>query len=292
MEYKLKHGPITAVVESCGGELVSLKDSSGKEYIWQGDPQYWSGRNPHLFPIVGALANDTICFNGTAYSMSRHGFARRSEFTVVEQTDDSIVFQLQESESTLQVYPFPFTLRVRHQLTGSGFYTQFEISNPGDSALPFCIGAHTAFNCPMNAGEAFNDYRLVFDQVEDTYARLPITGGCLSESHTEHVLQNTDTIILDHTVYDRVDTLVFEGLRSTGVKLAGPDGHGVHMEFSDFPMIAFWTAPNKNAPYICLEPWHGCASFDTENGEFTDKHHCMILAPGQSTILRYTVTLI
>lgn len=292
MEYMLKHGSISAVVDSHGAELISLKDGSGKEYIWQGDPNYWAGRNPHLFPIVGALPNDTIQFDGKPYKMGRHGFARNSEFSVVEQTEDSIVFELLESDSTLQVYPFRFCFRIRHQLTDNGFFTQFEVSNPGSVDLPFCVGGHTAFNCPMNDGAQFADYRLVFDQIENAHAHTPITGGLMSDTSTEHTLPNTDTLPLEHAVYERVDTLIFSNLCSTGVKLLGPDGHGVHMDFSDFPMIAFWTAGAKKAPYICLEPWHGCASFDTESGEFTDKRHCITLAPGQSKALRYTVTII
>lgn len=292
MEITLKRGAITAVVESHGGELVSLKDGSGTEFIWQGDPSFWAGRNPHLFPIVGALPNNTIHFDGVPYSMNRHGFARNSEFSVVEQSEDRIVFELLESESTLQVFPFPFRLRIQHQLTANGFSTQFEVFNPGIKELPFCIGGHTAFNCPINKNEHFHEYRLVFDQVENAHARTPISGGLMSDASTEYTLPNTDTIVLDHAVYERVDTLVFEHLRSSGVKLVGPSGHGVYMEFSDFPMIAFWTAGAKKAPYICLEPWHGCASFDTETGEFTDKHHCIILPPGQCKTLRYAVTLI
>ena len=82
MEYTLKHGSLTAIAESHGGELVSLKDGTGTEYIWQGDPAYWSGRNPNLFPIVGALKNGTVSIDGIPYHMDRHGFARNSEFSV------------------------------------------------------------------------------------------------------------------------------------------------------------------------------------------------------------------
>ena len=57
----------------------------------------------------------------------------------------------------------------------------------------------------------------------------------------------------------------------------------------DFPMIAFWTKANANAPYICLEPWHGCAAWDDESGEFTDKPHCITLQPGESRTLGYSV---
>ena len=50
-------------------------------------------------------------------------------------------------------------------------------------------------------------------------------------------------------VFDQVDTLIFEGLRSKGVTLRHKDGgREVHMEFGQFPMIAFWTMGGVNAP--------------------------------------------
>ena len=55
MEITLKKGSLTARVETLGGELVSLRDASDTEYIWVGDPAYWAGRNPVLFPIVRRL---------------------------------------------------------------------------------------------------------------------------------------------------------------------------------------------------------------------------------------------
>ena len=260
MEYKLKCGSLTAIADSYGGELISLKDAAGREYLWQGDPAYWSGRNPNLFPIVGGLKDGTICVNGVPYCMNRHGFARNSEFSIMEQGDDYIVFQLVESEFTLQLYPFRFDFRIRHQLTEFGFFTQFEVHNPGEAELPFCVGAHTAFNCPMKDEEHFDQYRLVFDQTEDAHALYPTPTGCLDRGNKLYTLQNTDTLPLDHETYAQADTLIFEGLKSTGVKLLGPDGHGIRMDYSGFPMIAFWTAGAKQAPYICLEPWSSLPS--------------------------------
>ena len=60
MEIVLKRGGLTARVDTLGGELVSLRDAEGTEYIWGGDPAYWSGRNPILFPIVGGLKDGTV----------------------------------------------------------------------------------------------------------------------------------------------------------------------------------------------------------------------------------------
>ena len=292
MEYVLTHGSITAVVNSTGAELISLKDATGKEYIWQGDPNYWSGRNPHLFPIVGNLTDDTISFDGVPYHMSRHGFARRSEFSVIEKSKDSIVFHLQQSESTLQAYPFSFALNICHKLTDNGCSTSFEVYNSGSTTLPFCVGGHTAFQCPMNKRDQFTDYHLQFEFDEDAWALFPNSKGLLNPCNKIYSLHQTNILPLNHQIFAEKDTLIFEGLKSSAVSLLGPDGHGVRMDFADFPMIAFWTVGAKQAPYICLEPWHGCAAFEGESGEFTDKHNCILLPPGKQKELAYHVTII
>lgn len=55
MEYTVKSNALTVKTRSFGGELTSIRDGSGTEYLWQGDPKYWKGQAPVLFPIVGSL---------------------------------------------------------------------------------------------------------------------------------------------------------------------------------------------------------------------------------------------
>lgn len=292
MEIGLKRGSLTARVETLGGELVSVQDAEGTEYIWEGDPSYWSGRNPILFPIVGALKDGAVRIGGRPCEMSRHGFARRMEFVPREKGEDWAELELRESAETLAQYPFLFSLRVRHQLTENGFFTEFRVTNTGTASMPFCIGAHTAFRCPLTEGERFEDYRLVFDQAEDTTSILPGAGGVLLHDKPGPSLSGTE-IRLDHAVFDRVDTLIYDGLRSKTVALRHDGtGRGVQVDFSEFPMVAFWTMPGASAPYLCIEPWQGCAAFDNESGDFADKPHHIILAPGESRSLRYTVSLL
>lgn len=291
MRIELKRGAHSAVVDTMGGELVSFKDGQGTEYIWGGDAKSWPGQNPNLFPVVGNLMDGKVRVDGKAYGMARHGFARGSEFAVAEQGADYAVMELRQSPETLERYPFEFVFRVRHQLTAGGFCTQFEVRNPGKKDLLFCVGAHTGINCPLRAGERFEDYRLVFDEVEDAQCILPSAQGYLSAGR-EHILDRTDTIALDHAVFDRIDTIILEGLRSKGVTLRHKDGgRGVHMDFGEFPMVAFWTMPHANAPYLCLEPWHGCAALEGESGELADKPHIIRLAPGGEKKLGYAIEL-
>lgn len=292
MRFSLSLNGLHAVVESHGGELVSLTDPSDKEYIWHGDPAFWSGRNPVLFPIVGRLRDGSISFDGQPFRMAQHGFARRSEFSVLERGEDHIVMELRENETTLAQYPFPFSLQVRHQLKADGFTTSLRVENTGESVMPFCIGAHTAFRCPLEDGARFEDYRIVFDQPENASMLLLGSEALISHQNREPLLRGQDSFDLDYAVFDRLDTMIFENLRSTGAALVHrSSGHGVHVRFDGFPMLAFWTPGGKQAPFLCIEPWHGCAAVDDENGEFADKRHCISLRPGGVKQLEYHVTL-
>ena len=180
MQFTLSHHGLRAAVDSHGGELVSLRDAAGTEYIWNGDPAFWPGRNPLLFPIVGNLKDGQVLFHGQPYEMSRHGFARDLDFSPVERDDRHVVLELRESPETLSRYPFPFSLRVCHTLTEDGFSTAFRVENTGSAPMPFCIGAHTAFRCPLHKGERFEDYQIVFDRPEQADTVLLTPEGLVS----------------------------------------------------------------------------------------------------------------
>ena len=98
-------------------------------------------------------------------------------------------------------------------------------------------------------------------------------------------------ISLDYAAFQRLDTLIFQGLASRRADLRHREtGHGVSLDFHEFPMVAFWTKPG--APFLCLEPWHGCAAYDNESGRFQDKPHVLTLAPGEQKELSYRFTLL
>ena len=105
------------------------------------------------------------------------------------------------------------------------------------------------------------------------------------------MLDGTGTLALDYQDFAQMDTLIFSMLRSGNVSLVHREtGRGVRLDFHEFPMVAFWTKPG--APFLCLEPWQGCAAYTDESGVFTDKPHCVTLAPGEKKSLAYRVTLL
>lgn len=290
MRFELSNGALQAAVQARGGELISLRDSGNAEYIWSGDPAFWSGRNPILFPIVGALRNGRVDIGGKSCEMARHGFARTMDFTPVDRGDDFIVLELRETAETLARYPYPFSLRVRHRLLQNGFSTTFSVKNTGAAPMPFCIGAHTAIRCPLEDRQRFEDYQLVFDRPEEAASLLLTPEGLIRPGADEVMLSGGSTLPLDYETFRRMDTLIFQNLRSTAVSLLHrKTGRGVRLDFSSFPMVAFWTRPG--APFLCLEPWQGCAALENETGRFKDKPHVITLSPGEGRDLTYTVTL-
>lgn len=283
MIIELKKGNLRAAARTLGGELVSLKDGNGQEYIWEGAPAFWSGQNPVLFPIVGSLKDGKVDIGGKIYEMGRHGFARGMEFTPVEQGEDFITLELRENEETLERYPFPFSLRVTHRLLEDGFSTTFSVTNTGAVPMPFCVGGHTAIRIPE--GERLEDYELVFDVLEQADSHLLNPQGIIRHDGRKPMLDG-NRIALDYNTFAEMDTIIFSMLRSGNVSLLHREtGRGMRLDFHEFPMVAFWTKPG--APFLCLEPWQGCAAWDNESGRFEDKPFCTVLRPGGGKSLTY-----
>lgn len=292
MELRLKNGAMQAVVTDAGAELISLTDGSGMEYIWGGDAAYWAGRNPVLFPIVGNLADGQIKCKGETYYMGRHGFARNSTFAVADSGADFVEYRLVSSDATRERYPYDFDFRVRHTIHENGFTTAFTVINSGEEVLPCCVGAHTAFRCPMKDGEQFADYEIYFPEEETCHTRVLSAEGCIRNDLTLPMLEATHVLPLRYEPFAELDTLIFDALRSKSVTLRHKtEGHGVTMEFADFPLMAFWTNGGKQAPYICIEPWMGHAAVVGESGNLEDKPYIMLLQPGEKKTLAYTVSV-
>ncbi len=148
--YELKNEKVSILVNSHGAELKSLRRlSTGTEYMWKADPQFWGRTSPVLFPFVGSLKEKEYKTKGEVYPMSQHGFARDMEFELVSQDENEIWFELKSSEETLKKYPYEFILKLGYKLLDEGVEVLWQVENPGQEELPFSIGGHPAFNCPI-----------------------------------------------------------------------------------------------------------------------------------------------
>lgn len=290
MTHTLQNDQCRATISTHGAELTSLLDlASRREYLWQADPAYWGRHAPLLFPIVGKLPDDTYLHQGQAYKLTQHGFARDQEFQLIHEETQVLVFQLMHSPATLAVYPFEFDLRVRYELRDRMLTVGWQVRNPAASGqeLLFSIGAHPAFNCPLEPGEQFKDYAFHFDHPV-TLRRHLLRGG-LRTGETASVLKNQAVLPLSYELFAD-DALVFSEFDFTRLALRRADGTGpwVRLRFDGFPYLGLWTK-GPGATFVCVEPWQGVASPVGPPQELRDKEGILTLMPSQDFITSYSV---
>ena len=162
MEYEIAGGGLEARVSSLGAELVSLRDQAGREYLWQGDPAFWTGHAPHLFPLVGRQTGGRYRLDQREYEMGTHGFFRRTEIPLVKKEGNSITFALGENEGTLAQYPRSFLAGVTYRLLEHRADISFSVTNRDSRPLYFGYGGHPGFFVPLEEGLIFEDYYLEF----------------------------------------------------------------------------------------------------------------------------------
>lgn len=291
MEFCLKNGSTEAVIRSKGAELISLK-KDGKEYMWNGDPAYWNRHAPILFPFVGGLKKKQYRYQGKTFEMGQHGFARDMEFTPVSQTDTKLVMSITETQETLKNYPFRFLLELSYELKEDKLVLGWRVENTDDKPLYFSIGGHPAFNCPMEGKGKQSEYMLRFMKAGKPLQEIisaVIEGGLVAEDTLEFGLED-GYLPITPDLFD-ADTIVLEEGQTDAVSLCGPDGNEyVRVDF-DMPLVGIWTPIEKNAPFICIEPWCGrCDDVDFD-GELPEKRWENELTAGSVFETSYTITL-
>ena len=289
----LEHEGAQLRVAELGAEVRGYRGPDGTEYLWSGDPMVWKGVSPVLFPAIGALKDSGAAIEGTFYPVPRHGFAREMPFRVSEQGEDFVTLTLSETAETKRLYPFAFALSVTHRLCVDGFETRFTVENHTGRPMPFLLGGHPAFACPVGGEGRFEDYVLRFEKPESGRVSLCSLDTHLVDRGGQAPLEaDGRTLPLRHEDYDRIDTFIFDGLSSRAVDLVHRDtGRGIRLSF-DMPVLAVWTMPGKKAPYVCLEPWQGMPAHADETGRFEDKPYHISLGVGQAFTCGYRMRIL
>ena len=286
---EVKKNNISFKVNELGAELKSLT-CDGKEYIWSSDPKFWKRSAPFLFPIVGSMKGHKTIINGKEYTLTQHGFLRDQVFDVVLVEDSKIVFEKKYSEETLMKYPFKYKAKVTYEIIDESLKTSVEITNLGEEEMPFNIGGHPAFNCPLYDNETFEDYKVVFEKPETFGSPLVVEGGLLDFDKPVYALENAKEINLKKDIFT-IDTILIRDVKSKSVKLLNKENKGIEFSYPKFSTLAIWT-PYNEAPFICLEPWIGYNDLHDTNGEYLTKADLVKLNPNESYEVSYTIKII
>ena len=279
MIHHIQNDHIKVSVRDKGAEITSYFDKTNQiEHIWQADPAFWPWHAPVLFPVVGRCLHDQLFIDGQTYHMEKHGFARRSTFELIAHQQDMLSFLLRSSHDTFTNYPFHFDLVVHYMLSGHSLTQRFEILNRGDNTMYFQLGGHPAFATPFLPAEDYSDYYIEFEK-DTNLEREHIDDDGFFDHRRSVVLAGSNRLPLYPAMFSD-DALIFKKLLSRRVTLAShKNPHRLSVSFSDFRYLGLWA--KVNAPYVCIEPWLGCADTVGEPQEFKDREGVVELGSGR-----------
>ena len=278
---------LSAEVALQGAELQNLCDAEGRSLQWDGDPAFWTGRAPLLFPIVGALAGGRYRLDGRDYAMARHGFARHSRFEVVSHEPHAVALRLSASDATRAVYPFEFRLDMAYTLVDATLRIVATISNHGTSPMPASFGFHPAFRWPLPDGAAREAHTIRFEHDEPAPVRR-LDGDGLLKARAQPTPIVGDTLALRDDLFVD-DAVILDALTSRRVVYGADRGPRLTIGFDDFPTLGLWTKPGSG--FVCIEPWQGHSDPAGYGGDLRDKPGIMTIGAGERRALTMTVAL-
>lgn len=278
------NGLVEAAVNRRGAELSSLKGDDGRQLLWQAGPE-WPRHAPNLFPIVGRLRHDKLVHRGNAYTMKQHGFARDLDFSWIDRHANGCTLALSDSAISRRQYPFPFRLEIRYAARGNALAIEATIFNPGRVELPASFGLHPAFNWPLDPAIAKEDHTVTFSAAERFGIRRLRNG--LLKAQTEPSPVEDKELALTEALF-AADALIWTRLASGAVTYAARGGRAIKLSWSGFPHLGIWSK-RRDAPFLCIEPWHGHATPATYRGDFATKPGVMLIPPGKRRSLSCTI---
>ncbi len=280
MLHTIQNDVLKIKVADRGAELKAITAlSDGTEYLFDSDPKWWRYSSPILFPIVGKVKDGKYRAEGKNFALPQHGFARTSDFWLVDATANALTFALESNAATLKMYPYRFRLELSYELTGNEVKFIWKVRNVDDKTIYFSIGAHPAICCPIAYRENFTDCYLKFNKPEKS-ARLLLTANGLSHERIP-TLDGTE-LDLNYDLF-KGDALIFDDLQSDEISVCSRKSHkSLTIRAKGFPYWGIWTPDCGGAPFICIEPWHGHADYVDFDGDFKDKEGINALGVGET----------
>ncbi len=205
-----------------------------------------------------------MTMGGREVKFARHGFARKQEWKLEEQSDNMVALSLSSADHAelLEQYPYPFKIVARYTIDSEKVAVSYEVTNEGTEDMPFFVGGHPGFKCPLDEGESYDDYELRFEQREATElcTAVPST-GLIDVEHRSKNPMIGQNLPLTHELFDFAET-IFDVLESRVVTLTKKtEDKGVRLTFPDMPYLIVWSKPEGD--FVAVEPWGGLSTCST-----------------------------
>lgn len=291
--HTIENNYLSIKVQDLGAELISVKDkSTGTEYIWDADPNYWKRHSPILFPFVGSQYEKKFIYSGVEYKMGQHGFARDRDFILKEKGEDFLIFGLKADKYTLTLYPFEFYLEVKYELKEREVGVYWTVENKDQKKMYFQIGGHPAFFCPITDEEQ-SEYFIRFHHAKRLNIRAIDMETGLAKKESEFidmdlVEEDNGYLRIHENLFDN-DALVVEDYQCKEVALCKPDKSPYVTVSFDAPLFGVWSPAGKKAPFVCIEPWYGRCDSVNFRGSLEEKEYINKLQPDEVFRASYTM---
>ena len=289
--YTLQNSKLKITVKKTGAELCEISSvKNNTQFMWDADSSVWGSYAPNLFPIIGALKDDSYVYEGKKYTLPKHGFVRHNnDLILYKQTKNSLTFKLLYNDALLKIYPFKFVFHITYTLKNNTLEVLHTIKNSHNKTMYFSVGGHPAFKCPVFKNENYEDYFLEFEHTENSKRHLINMENGLISDKTKPVFNNSKKIDLNHNLFNE-DALVFKDLKSKKVHLKSTkNGKILSVRYPDFTYLGIWAKPTGD--YVCIEPWLGIADNENTNKKLEEKDGILTLEAGKTFNAAYTIEI-
>lgn len=281
MNHKIQNSVLCAEFSDIGGELLSLRNKSGLEYVWQGDEKYWGGRSPILFPYCCRLYGGYYTYKDEKYAGDIHGFIKDTRFDNIEKGEDFIAFKLTANADTRRLYPFDFEFELRYTLEENSLKCDITVKNLGNDPLYYCEGMHPGFNVPLD-GTRFEDWYLEFSEPAAPRRILfSESKFCCGESDFSGELESGTRLALTHSLFDNEAIFLTGAAKSVSIK-SDRSQRKIKIDYPDSSAVGFWQPEHTDAPFVCVEPLNGLPSFDGKIDDIEKKLFSRCVEPEKS----------
>ena len=288
---KLENEQLLVEIATKGAELQKIYNKKENfDYLWSGNPDFWSGHAPNLFPIIGRLNDYKYTKNNKIYELPQHGFAKDLEFTIEKSSDTQAVFVLKATDETKAMYPYNFSLTITYSLEGPELKTAYQVTNHSTETMPFSIGGHPAFNIPMNSEGTYEDYILTIDPKKEVSYFESDPVPYLSGNKKSFNDMKNGVLTMNHETF-RDGLIIIDEPTLETVTLASPNNkNGVILDISEFPYLCLWTKEKMDASFICIEPFYGLPDVIGEIGTLEEKEGMILLGANEQKDISFTIT--
>ncbi len=288
--HKIENDLLTVGVKEEGAELASVRSKKNEiEYLWQADGKHWGRHSCILFPVIGCVKNGHTIIKGQTLPMTKHGLVRNRTWRLTKHEPQQMTFSLSSDIVSRSHYPYDFEIRAIYTLEDLKCRIRYEVKTHGDEPMPFNIGAHPAFNCPLSKDHRRSDYKIIFHESE--YQKAPIINEAgLIGPRTQLVLDRQKELPITDALFDH-DALILEDLNSQQLSLVDKDGKKYWtFDIGDCSHLGIWSA-NQESPFVCIEPWFGIADYNDASGIYIDKPAIQWVAPDEIWSYEHSITI-